>query len=101
MRRSLWLLGAVFTVLFQVGCGPLDPEELSQDSQATKATPILFGASCPATNSCGAEYVRCTEWSAPSSCGDTSGGVTVQHQLCFDARGTPCLNVSLSSAIDR
>jgi hypothetical protein len=100
MRRSIWLLGAVLSVLF-VGCGPPDSEELSQQDQSLKATPILFGASCPAANTCGPDYGRCTEWSEPSSCGDPSSGIAVQFQMCFDAQGNGCLQSSLSPAIAR
>lgn len=99
MRRSICFLGAVFAVLFQVGCGPPDLEELSEQAQASKATPILFGASCPAANTCSPDYGKCTEWSEPSSCGDPSTGIVVRHQLCFDAHGNGCLQVSLSPAI--
>ena len=101
MLRSIWLLGAVSVLLFAVGCGPLDPEELSQQEQASKATPILFGASCPAANTCSPDYGKCTEWSAPASCGDSSSGVAVQLQTCVDAHGNECLNVAISPAIAR
>lgn len=97
MRRSSWLLGAVMAVFFGVGCGPLDPEELSEQGQALKATPILLGASCPTESTCGLDYRNCTEWTAPSSCGGSSTSSLVQYQSCFDAQGNQCLNVSFST----
>jgi hypothetical protein len=86
MRRSSWLLGAVSAVLFMVGCGP--------PVLASKATPILFGASCPAESWCAERFDKCTEWSAPSSC----GGASAQYQTCSDAGGNTCLNVALKAA---
>lgn len=97
MRRTISLLGAVVVVLFAVGCGPPDPEELSQQAEGMKATPILFGVSCPASNTCGAEFDKCSEWSQPASCGGSSCTV-VQEQTCVDAQGNQCTNVALSPA---
>jgi hypothetical protein len=101
MRRSSWLLGALSAVLFMVGCGPPGAEELSEQSQGSKATPILFGASCPAPSTCGPDFGKCMEWSEPTSCGSDSSGIVVQARACFDAHGNGCLQVSLSSTIDR
>lgn len=98
MRRSSWLLGAVMAVLFGMGCGPQDSEELSQQAQGLKATPILMGASCPTESTCGLIYGNCTEWSAPSTCGTASTCTTVQYQTCYDSQGNECLNVSQSPA---
>ncbi|HYV48785.1 MAG TPA: hypothetical protein VFA20_28195 [Myxococcaceae bacterium] len=82
------------TVLLAVGCGPPDQEELSQQDQTLKATPVLFGVSCPASNTCGPEFDRCSEWSAPSGCGSTC--TVVQVQTCIDSRGNECTNVAVS-----
>jgi len=79
-----------------VGCGPLDQEELAQQSQPTKATPILMGAGCPAVETCGEDFSNCTEWSAPSNCNAPSSCTVFQSQLCFSSRGAPCINMQLS-----
>jgi hypothetical protein len=96
MRRTISLLGAV-VVLFVVGCGPPDAEELSQQTQEAKATPILMGASCQQESTCGLDYSKCTEWSAPAACGGPGTCSVVQYQTCYDAQGRECVNVSQSS----
>ena len=96
MRRSIWILGAVMAVILGVGCGPMDPEELSGQGQDLKATPILMGT-CPAMNACGTSFGSCSEWSAPAGCGDPSTNTLFQFQQCSDAQGNQCFNVSLST----
>ena len=95
MRRTISLLGAVVVVLFAVGCGPPDPEELSQVSEGMKATPILFGMSCPASNTCSPDFDKCSEWSKPTGCSPT--GAAFQYQTCVDSSGNQCVNVAVSS----
>jgi hypothetical protein len=98
MSRSIKLLGAVVAVLVAVGCGPPDADELSEQGQEMKATPILMGASCQAASTCGQDVERCSEWSAPASCGGPSTCTVVQYQTCVDSRGNECINVALSPA---
>src|SRR4051794_8831635 len=88
MRRTIGLLGAVVVVLFSVGCGPPDAEEISQQGQSLKATPLLMsmGNSCPAANTCGPELDKCSEWSAPTGCGPSTC-TAVQYQTCVDSNG--------------
>ena len=98
MRRTISLLGAMVVVLFAVGCGPPDSEELSQQEEGLKATPILFGASCPAVSYCGEDFIKCSEWSAPTSCGGSSSCTVAQYQACVDSHGNQCINVAVSGS---
>jgi hypothetical protein len=97
MLRKIGFLGAVVAVFMAVGCGPLDQDELSQQTEGMKATPILMSASCPASNTCGAEFDKCSEWSSPAGCG-ASACTVVQYQTCVDSRGNQCINVAVSPA---
>ncbi|HEY8207108.1 MAG TPA: hypothetical protein VIG99_06495 [Myxococcaceae bacterium] len=75
----------------------MGPEEISEQGQTLKATPILLGASCPMPSSCGPDFGSCTGWSAPSGCGASTSSIAVQYQTCFDAQGNQCVNVSVSA----
>jgi len=97
MLRKIGLFGAVMAALLAVGCGPPDAEEISQQGQTLKASPILFGASCPASNTCGPEFDKCSEWSAPAGCGGSTCTV-VQVQTCADSSGNECTNVAVSQS---
>ena len=95
MRRTISLLGALVVVLFAVGCGPPDAEEIAQQDGSLKATPILMGAGCPAAATCNADYANCSEWSAPITCSPDTCSVA-QYQTCYDSKGNECVNISLS-----
>jgi hypothetical protein len=108
---------------------PLAPEELArlvEEASARQAEETVTAFTCPAPQSCGAEFNSCSNWSAYSGCGTStcdawasscayceynprgqpiyceytgrSTGVIYRHRTCFNVYGASCTAIETAQS---